>query len=737
MSAARRACGAALALLVVPAVLATCRSSTEPAAVATSVLVGPSSARFATLGRTRQFSYTVLDQRSDTMPGASVVWSSTAPAILAVTATGLATAKAQGTAQLVATSGAATGHADVTVVQVVAQIAKPSGGGDQQVGVVGQPLANPLVVQLLDSAGVPISGASVAFSPTVTSVQSGAHSSGTVSAPLVTTDSIGQAQTIWTLGTTAGLDILVTQAGSATVWFGATALRGPAARLVKTAGDFQRTFVNQAVAVHPSVTVTDQYGNAVPGDTVLFAVASGGGSVTGSSQVSDATGHATVGSWTVGASPGIDTLTATAAGNGIAGNPAAFTDSARLVPGTPARVATYLGGNQAGLVGYGVNVRPAVLVTDSNDTPVPGAVVSFAVTSGGGSGTRLVDATDSSGHAQVGAWILGASPGLNTMTATVGSLPPAAFTDTGVAGEYSIQIQFYGAYRPTAAESAAVNAAANRWEQIIYRHSGSPVAVSDTAGSCGAGEPAVSGYVSDVLIFASFGAMDGPGGTLAAAAPCVIATGTGLPVVGVMRFDTADVGMLISGGDFNAVVLHEMGHVLGFGTLWELSSPWPSVDCLQRPSNPPNALYDTYFSCAGGTAHAAAEFDSVGGVSYTGAGQSQGGNVVPVENCANSPYVSPACGARTVNSHWRETVFADELMVGFLPSYPKLSVVTVGSLQDLGYTVNYAGADSYTHTFTAPLVAGGRRLDLGDDIFHGPLYAADRPGRIRLVRRRQ
>ena len=76
-------------------------------------------------------------------------------------------------------------------------------------------------------------------------------------------------------------------------------------------------------------------------------------------------------------------------------------------------------------------------------------------------------------------------------------------------------------------------------------------------------------------------------------------------------------------------------------------------------------------------------------------------------------------------------------MVGFLPSAPALSAVTVASLQDLGYTVNYAGADPYIHTFNVPPAVGGTPIFLGDDIHHGPLYAIDRSGRISLVRRRQ
>ena len=35
-----------------------------------------------------------------------------------------------------------------------------------------------------------------------------------------------------------------------------------------------------------------------------------------------------------------------------------------------------------------------------------------------------------------------------------------------------------------------------------------------------------------------------------------------------MKFDVADVADLQADGDFEAVILHEMGHVLGFGTVW-------------------------------------------------------------------------------------------------------------------------------------------------------------------------
>jgi hypothetical protein len=53
-------------------------------------------------------------------------------------------------------------------------------------------------------------------------------------------------------------------------------------------------------------------------------------------------------------------------------------------------------------------------------------------------------------------------------------------------------------------------------------------------------------------------------------------------------------------------------------------------------------------------------------------------------------------GAGTRDSHWRESIFALELMSGFVdtPGNP-LSRLTVASLEDLGYRVNLAAAEPY------------------------------------------
>jgi hypothetical protein len=721
MQTLSRRLGPAVAALAVPLLLATCKGSSEPPKVPTTIVVSPPSTTFHSLGLTQQFTAAVKDQNGNALTSASVTWTSNNAAVT-ISTSGLATAAANGTAQVTATSGSATQSVTVTVGQVAVALVKVS--GDSQTATVGQAAALPIVVQVNDSNAHPVAGASVSFAAAI--------GGGSVGTSTTTTDANGQAQSTWTLGQLPIVQTATAAAGSLPVLtFSVTANPGPAKTIAVQAGNNQLAASGHPVTNAPAVIVRDTFANAKPGVTVTFAPAAGSGSVTGGTQTTNAFGIAVVGSWMLG-NLGKDTLVATATGTGIAGNPVKFIATSLTASG-PAIVAAYVGDGQTGLVGNRTNVRPAVLVTDAGSNPVLGATVTFAVASGGGSLTGGVTTTNASGIAQVGNWTMGAAPATNTMTATVTgsgiSGNPVTFTATGAAAVYTIQIQYYGP-APTTAEQAAFNAASAKWQNIVYQHPGPPVQVTAAAGACGAGEPAVNQQITDVLIFAKFDSIDGPGKVLGYSSPCFFRTNNGLTLTGIMVFDTADVATLIANSQLNEVILHEMGHVLGLGTLWNLSiAGGVNRSCLFLPSNPPGTINDTYFGCP----KARAAFDSMGGTSYTGASLSPpGGNKVPVENCGAS---SPAgCGGGTVNGHWREPVFGNELMTGYINAGTNpLSVLSVAAQEDLGYVVNYAGADAYTHAFSAPVVGGAPPLFLGDDIFHGPRYAVDAAGRITKV----
>jgi hypothetical protein len=114
-------------------------------------------------------------------------------------------------------------------------------------------------------------------------------------------------------------------------------------------------------------------------------------------------------------------------------------------------------------------------------------------------------------------------------------------------------------------------------------------------------------------------------------------------------------------------------------------------------------------------------FDDVGGTGYTA------GKKVPVENEQG--------GGGTRDSHWRESVFDNELMTGFLNAGANpLSVVTVESFADLGYVVDPTGADAYTLSIPGrPLP--GPKLEL-NDVWRGPLFKFDASGQMIGVSRR-
>jgi len=454
-------------------------------------------------------------------------------------------------------------------------------------------------------------------------------------------------------------------------------------------------------------------------------VASGAGNLGTPSAATGANGQAQT-TWTLGAAVGSQTVTASVTGGAT---PATFTAAALPASG-PARVVVNVGNNKPGLVGFGVNVRPAVFVTDAGNNPVANATVTFAVQSGGGSITGGVATTNGNGVAQVGKWTLGASAGINTLTATVTGAGivgnPVTFSDTAMVGSYVVQVRFYGP-TPSAAVQEAMDSAVAKWQRIIYRAAGSVSLSLAARTACGdTTAPAISQTVTGLLILAKFDSIDGPGKILGQAGPCNVRSSNSLTFLGQMEFDTADVANMINNGTINSVMLHEMGHVIGFGTLWNFS---PN-DCLQLVSTPPGTINDTYFSCP----KARAAFDSLGGTSYTGASLSPpGGNKVPVENCGAS---SPAgCGAGTVNGHWREPVFGNELMTGYIGAGANpLSFMTAAAQEDLGYTVNYDAADPFVHAFTAPAAHGAAPLFLGNDIRRGPIYIVDGLGRVVGVR---
>jgi len=181
-------------------------------------------------------------------------------------------------------------------------------------------------------------------------------------------------------------------------------------------------FVGTAVLPPPSVVVKDQNGEPMAGVTVNFLVLSGGGSVSGASVATDASGIATVGSWTLGTTAGPDAL------NASADTLTAVTFTAPGTAGAAAALTKSAGDNQNATPGTLVAVPPSVTVTDAYGNPKSNVVVTFAVASGGGSVTGATATSNAAGVATVGSWTVGAAPGSNTLTASAPGLATVTFT---------------------------------------------------------------------------------------------------------------------------------------------------------------------------------------------------------------------------------------------------------------------------------------------------------------------
>jgi hypothetical protein len=139
-----------------------------------------------------------------------------------------------------------------------------------------------------------------------------------------------------------------------------------------------------------------------------------------------------------------------------------------------------------------------------------------------------------------------------------------------------------------------------------------------------------------------------------------------------MRLITAD-GALEQSGRLGDVILHELGHVLGIGTVWDLTGTIDGEGTADPFFNGNDARQS--FLLAGGTSPA--------------------GYGVPVENTG---------GAGTRDSHWRESVLGAELMTGWISgSSNPLSAITIASLGDLGY-----GDPSRADPFRCPRPATAR-----------------------------
>jgi hypothetical protein len=578
---------------------------------------------------------------------------------------------------------------------------------------VGDTLPLPLTVEIRDSRGRPVAGGTggrVVNSVVGFGVTTGG---GAMVSQSATVGADGRASSRWVLGGPAGEQQATAALATniASVPFTATGTVAAADALVVVSGADQQGTAGAPLTDPVVVRVVDRFGNGIAGWTVDFTPNDAGASASPSSLNTDEAGLGAT-EWTLSPAEGAQTLTVSAAGI-TKGSPA--TVNATAVAAVITSLAKYEGDVQVGLVGKAVNIPPAVRVADQFGNGVAGVAVTFAVSVGAGSVTGAVDTTDANGIARVGSWVIDAAAGPNGLTASSAGFTPVEFSANGQAAAFNIVVRYFGSQAPTTAQQAAFTNAAARWTDLVFGDIDNVPATNLNLSVCAGADGTLSSIneaIDDIIIYAKVGPIDGAGNILGQAGPCYFRTGgstPGLPLIGTMVFDEADLANLETSGQLGLVIIHEMAHVLGFGSFWNLTSSGTTYFNLVADT----ATADPYFTGA----EARGAFDRVGGTGYVA------GQKVPVENTG---------GEGTRLSHWRETVFDRELMTGFLDpgTNAPISIVTLGSLWDMRYLVVYANADAFAWPAPPALRYPGTALEMKDDMFQGPVYGVDPTGRV-------
>jgi len=229
-------------------------------------------------------------------------------------------------------------------------------------------------------------------------------------------------------------------------------------------------------------------------------------------------------------------------------------------------------------------------------------------------------------------------------------------------GRFNISLNYI--LPPTERQVEVFEAAAARWERIIIKDVPS---INEPIPSAFVGVPDIEG-IDDVVIEVALAPIDGPGNILGQAGPRFVRTDDFLTISGIMFFDVADLDTLEELNLFEEVIVHEMGHVLGVGTLWNVAPFGFDRTLLQGSLDNPffaGKKANVFWNAEGGTGE------------------------LPIEG---------DFGPGTAFGHWDEDTLDNELMTGFLNlGENPLSRITAGSMKDLGY-----GAASVGESYDLP-----------------------------------
>lgn len=351
--------------------------------------------------------------------------------------------------------------------------------GDGQTAAPGAALAAPLVVEVINASGLPVSGATVSFSVT--------SGGGSLSTGSVTTGSNGQASVTLTLGSTVGTNtVQATASGYGSVSFSADGLQNtvfssqtPASPSVSTSTPYELGMAFQSVKngqitgllfwKAPGETGTHTGNLWSSSGTLLGSVTFSGETASGwqtqalttpvtilanTTYVVSVNANAAYAATNNGLANSVvnGSVSSVANGaNGVYGNAGQFPTSSyqntnyfRDVSFTSvSTISKASGDGQTNAPGTALAGPLVVKALDSNGNPLSGVTVNFTVTSGGGSLSPASAVTGSNGQAST-TLTLGPNLGTNTVQAVASGIGGSvSFT------ENALQSTVFGTQTPS------------------------------------------------------------------------------------------------------------------------------------------------------------------------------------------------------------------------------------------------------------------------------------------------
>ena len=284
--------------------------------------------------------------------------------------------------------------------------------GDDQKGLPGSALTDPFIVEVKDERGLVFKGVPVTFAVT--------SGGGTLANRTATTDSIGRAKNILTLGGNPGMNTVRVSVEriSDPVTFNAEGIRVPKT-LAKVSGDNQEGFPGDTLPNSLVVEVRDQFDKPLRNVQVTFAVTAGGGRLTSAKTTTDRNGRANS-KLTLG--PNVGTNTVSVSASGIEQTEDFNAEGIR----TPQKILKISGDNQAGNPGETLADPLVIEVRDRHDEFLPEVQVTFTVTAGDGTLTVTATTTNRSGRAK-SILTLGPNAVMNIVSVSVSGSGEAQF----------------------------------------------------------------------------------------------------------------------------------------------------------------------------------------------------------------------------------------------------------------------------------------------------------------------